>query len=81
MTARGSDGSRGNERILLDLFRKWNSVQIKWLVRIILKDLKLGLGHETILNLVRQLPRLLNFESLGKTGTFNFVTYVGQKLV
>ena len=61
MTARGSDGSRGIERILLDLFRKLNSVQIKWLVRIILKDLKLGLGHETILNLVRQLPRLLNF--------------------
>ena len=53
ISAKANDGSKGVERVLMDLFRRLNSTQIKWLVRIILKDLKLGLGADTILNVVR----------------------------
>jgi hypothetical protein len=52
IVAKSRDGSKGVERVLMDLFRKLSGVQLKWLVRIILKDLKLGLGPDTILNLV-----------------------------
>jgi hypothetical protein len=52
IVAKARDGSKGVERVLMDLFRKLSGVQLKWLVRIILKDLKLGLGPDTILNLV-----------------------------
>jgi hypothetical protein len=52
ITAKSRDGSAGVERVLMDLFRKLSGVQLKWLVRIILKDLKLGLGPDTILSLV-----------------------------
>jgi hypothetical protein len=52
VSAKAQSGSKGVEQVLMDLFRKLNSIQIKWLVRIILKDLKLGLGPDTILNTV-----------------------------
>jgi hypothetical protein len=52
IVAKARDGSKGVERVLMELFRKLSGVQLKWLVRIILKDLKLGLGPDTILNLV-----------------------------
>ena len=56
VTAKARSGSKGVEKVLMDLFRKLNGIQIKWLVRLILKDLKLGLGQDTILNTVKFKP-------------------------
>ena len=53
VTAKARSGSKGVEKVLMNLFRKLNGIQIKWLVRLILKDLKLGLGPDTILNTVK----------------------------
>ena len=39
---------KGVNQILLDMFRKMNSMMIKWLVRIILKDVKIGLGQNKL---------------------------------
>lgn len=32
-----------------DLIRKSTAIQVKWIARIILKDLKIGIGHEKAL--------------------------------
>ena len=41
---------RGVNEILLDMFQKMNATLVKWLVRLILKDMKFGgLGHNAIL--------------------------------
>ena len=60
VTAKARSGIKGVEQVLMDLFRKLNGIQIKWLVRLILKDLKLGLGPDTILNTVKFKPKKAN---------------------
>lgn len=47
---KGRAGPDGVEGILMGLFKKMNAIQVKWLVRIILKDMHIGLGEKTILN-------------------------------
>ncbi|CAG9862618.1 unnamed protein product [Phyllotreta striolata] len=41
---------REGEDILMNIFKKCSSEHMKWVIRIILKDLKLGLGANSILN-------------------------------
>ena len=43
-----TDGRSGVERILLELFKKMSGVQMKWFVRVILKDMRLGLGQNAV---------------------------------
>lgn len=43
--ANANDGRQGVERVLLDVFKRMSDLQQKWLVRIILKDMKLGMGQ------------------------------------
>lgn len=50
-------GAQGGKRalietLLMDVFKKMNPVQVKWVVRIILKDMRLGLGQSTIFKAV-----------------------------
>ena len=45
---------QGVNEILMDMFKHMDSVMIKWVVRIILKDLKLGLGTAAIFNCFHQ---------------------------
>ncbi|XP_059090430.1 DNA ligase 4-like [Tigriopus californicus] len=50
-------GAQGGQRIqietlLMDVFKKMSPVQVKWLVRIILKDMRLGLGQSAIFKAV-----------------------------
>ena len=40
---------KGVNEILLDMFRKMNTQMFKWLIRIILKDVKVGLGTKGLL--------------------------------
>lgn len=42
---------RGVDEQLAELFKKTNAEEQKWIIRIILKDLKLGIGQDRILNL------------------------------
>ena len=44
------EGRKGVARILKDLFLKMDAVQQKWLVRLILKDMKISLGQNSILS-------------------------------
>ena len=44
------EGRKGVVRILKDLFLKMDAVQQKWLVRLILKDMKISLGQNSILS-------------------------------
>ena len=39
---------KGVNEILFDMFRKMDSMMFKWLVRIILKDVKIGLGQKAL---------------------------------
>ena len=39
---------KGVNEILFDMFRKMDSIMFKWLVRIILKDVKIGLGQKAL---------------------------------
>ena len=41
---------KGVNEILFDMFRKMNALMFKWLVRIILKDVKIGLGQKKVFN-------------------------------
>ena len=45
---KGRSGPEGVEGILMDLFKRMNAIQVKWLVRIILKDMHIGIGQNTI---------------------------------
>ena len=47
---KGRAGPDGVEGILMSLFKRMTAIQVKWLVRIILKDMHIGLGEKTILN-------------------------------
>ena len=47
---KGRSGPDGVEGILMGLFKRMNAIQLKWLVRIILKHMDVGLGENTILN-------------------------------
>ena len=47
---KGRAGPDGVEGILMNLFKRMNAIQVKWLVRIILKDMHIGLGEKTILH-------------------------------
>ena len=47
---KGRAGPDGVEGILMGLFKRMTAIQVKWLVRIILKDMHIGLGEKTILN-------------------------------
>ena len=38
------------EKILLSVFREMDPVSLKWFVRIVLKDMKLGLGQTSVMN-------------------------------
>lgn len=49
VSANANEGRSGVTRQLLLLFKKMDALQQKWLVRIILKDMKLGIGQDTIL--------------------------------
>ena len=44
------EGRKGVARILKDLFLKMDAVQQKWLVRLILKDMKISLGQNSIIS-------------------------------
>ena len=46
---KGRAGPDGVEGILMGLFKRMTAIQVKWLVRIILKDMHIGLGEKTIL--------------------------------
>lgn len=48
LTKQGSDSAV--EQILLKLFKNCSPENIRWIIRIILKDLKLGIGANSILN-------------------------------
>ncbi len=50
VAASAGEGRRGVERVLMGFFRKMSAVQQKWLVRIILKDVKMGLGQKTLMD-------------------------------
>ncbi len=56
---KSSERTKEVKRILLDLFCKMNACQLKWIVRIILKDVKLGVGTDTILGLVSKSEKLI----------------------
>jgi len=47
--AEGSSKKSSVERVLMDIFRKMTAVQVKWFVRLVLKDMRLGVGQNTIL--------------------------------
>merc|ERR1711981_1222881 len=47
---KGRAGPDGVEGILMGLFKRMTAIQVKWLVRIILKDMHIGLGEKTILS-------------------------------
>ena len=50
ITEQATHGRAGIERILLELFRQMSDIQVKWLVRLILKDMRLSLGQNSVLN-------------------------------
>lgn len=50
VSASAADGRRGVERVLMGFFRRMPAVQQKWLVRIVLKDVKAGLGQKALMN-------------------------------
>lgn len=51
VSAHASEGRRGVERVLMGFFRRMTAVQQKWMVRVVLKDLKVGgLGQKTIMD-------------------------------
>ena len=41
---------KGVNEILIYMFRKMDAMMFKWLVRIILKDVKIGLGQKKVFN-------------------------------
>ena len=49
-STKGRAGPDGVEGILMSLFKRMNAIQVKWLVRIILKNMQIGLGEKTILS-------------------------------
>jgi DNA ligase 4 len=46
-----SSEKKGKVSIVTELIQSSNIIELKWLSKIILKDLKLGIGHETLLKM------------------------------
>ncbi|OWA54118.1 DNA ligase 4 [Hypsibius exemplaris] len=49
-TITGDERKERNRKLMHELFTRMNAGELKWLLRIILKDLKLGMGHEKIMD-------------------------------
>ena len=47
--AHASKGRSGVEPVLMDLLKSMSNVAQKWIVRIILKEVKVGVGQDTLL--------------------------------
>ena len=61
-----TEGRRGVAAVLKELFLKMDALQQKWLVRILLKEMKISIGHKAVLNAFHRIENVL-FKNVTET--------------